>query len=91
MAPTLLTGVFGCTNPTADYASGQDLFTGRPWEWLVAASHRNFALVEPGRVTIVSPSAYEVRDGSYRVVPRAPLPRDRLRAALEEMRRFYRH
>jgi len=90
LAPTLLTAVFGCANPPSDYASGQDLFAGRSWEWLVAASHRNFALVEPGRVTIVSPSGYEVRDGSYRLVPSAPLPRDRLRDALAEMRRFYR-
>ena len=90
LAPTLLTGIFGCANPPSDYASGQDLFAGRPWEWIVAASHRNFALVEPDRVTIVSPSGYEVRDGSYRLVPSAPLPRDRLRDALAEMRRFYR-
>ena len=90
MAPTLLTGVFGCTNPPSDYASGQDLFGGLPWEWLIAASHRNFALVEPDRVTIVSPAGYEIRDGSYRLVPDATLPRDRLRTALQEMRRFYR-
>src|SRR6266498_170845 len=90
MAPTLLTGVFGCTNPPSDYASGQDLFDGGAWEWLIAASHRNFALVEPDRVTIVSPAGYEIRDGNYRLVPNATLPRDRLRAALQEMRRFYR-
>ena len=90
LAPTLLTGVFGCTNPPSDYASGQDLFGERAWPWLVAAGRHNFALVEPGRVTIVWPTAYEIRDGSYRLIPDATLPRERLRAALEEMRRFYR-
>ena len=90
MAPTLLSGVFGCTNPPSDYASGQDLFDGRPWEWLIAASHRSFALVEPDEVTIVSPTSYEIRDGNYRRVRNAALPRDRLRAAQQEMRRFYR-
>jgi membrane-anchored protein YejM (alkaline phosphatase superfamily) len=89
MAPTLLTGIFGCTNPSSDYASGQDLFDGRSWEWLIAASHRNFALVEPDRVTILSPSSYEIRDGNYRLIPNAALPRDHLRAAQQEMRRFY--
>ena len=89
MAPTLLTGIFGCTNPPSDYASGQDLFDGRSWEWLIAASHRNFALVEPDRVTILSPSSYEIRDGNYRLIPNAALPRDHLRAAQQEMRRFY--
>ena len=86
MAPTLLSGVFGCTNPPSDYASGQDLFDGRPWEWLIAASHRSFALVEPDEVTIVSPTSYEIRDGNYRRVRNAALPRDRLRAAQQEMR-----
>jgi uncharacterized protein len=90
LAPTLLTGVFGCTNPPSDYASGQNLFGARAWSWLVAAGRHNFALVEPERVTIVWPTAYEIRDGSYRLIPDAALPRERLRAALEEMRRFYR-
>src|SRR5262249_1660195 len=77
----LLTGVFGCTNPPSDYASGQDLFGERAWPWLVAAGRHNFALVEPGRVTIVWPTAYEIRAGSYRLIPDATLPRERLPAA----------
>jgi membrane-anchored protein YejM (alkaline phosphatase superfamily) len=90
MAPTLLSGVFGCTNPPSDYPSGQDLFDGRPWDWLIAANHHSFALVEPDRVTIVSPTRYEIRDGNYRLVHNMALPRDRLCAACREMRRFYR-
>ncbi len=90
LAPTLLTGVFGCTNPPSDYASGQDLFTDRPWDWLIAASYNNFALVEPDQVTIVSPTSYEIRDRDYRLIPNPTLPRDHLRAAMHEMRRFYR-
>jgi membrane-anchored protein YejM (alkaline phosphatase superfamily) len=90
LAPTLLTGVFGCTNPPSDYASGQDLFTGRPWDWLIAASYTHFALVEPDQVTIVSPTSYEIRDRNYRLIPNPTLPRDHLRAAMHEMRRFYR-
>jgi membrane-anchored protein YejM (alkaline phosphatase superfamily) len=90
MAPTLLTGVFGCTNPPSDYASGHDLFANRAWDWLIAASYNNFALVEPDQVTIVSPTSYEIRDRSYRLIPNPTLPRDHLRAAMQEMRRFYR-
>jgi uncharacterized protein len=90
MAPTLLTGVFGCTNPPSDYASGHDLFANRAWDWLIAASYSNFALVEPDQVTIVSPTSYEIRDRSYRLVPNPTLPRDHLRAAMQEMRRFCR-
>jgi len=90
LAPTLLTGVFGCTNPPSDYASGQNLFADHQWDWLIAASYSNFALVEPDQVTIVSPTSYEIRDRNYRLIPNPTLPRDHLRAAMHEMRRFYR-
>ena len=90
VAPTLLTGVFGCTNPPSDYASGQNLFADHEWDWLIAASYSNFALVEPDQVTIVSSTSYEIRDRNYRLIPDPTLPRDRLRAAMHEMRRFYR-
>jgi len=90
LAPTLLAGVFGCTNPPADYASGQNLFADHQWDWLIAASYSNFALVEPDQVTIVSPTSYEIRDRNYRLIPNPTLPRDHLRAAMHEMRRFYR-
>ena len=90
VAPTLLGGLFGCTNPPADYASGQDLFGDGQWEWLIAASYADYALIEPERVTIVYPAGYEVRDGEYRLVRHPTIPRDVVRAALHEMSRFYR-
>jgi hypothetical protein len=90
VAPTLLAGVFGCANPPSDYASGQSLFSDSQWEWLIAASHLDFALIEPDRVTIVRPNGYEIRDRGYRLVQNPELPNASLRAALQEMRRFYR-
>ncbi len=90
VAPTLLPGVFGCVNPPSDYASGHDLFSDMQWDWLIGASHLDFALIEPERVTIVRPNGYEIRDRNYRLVPNPTVPRDVLRAALQEMRRFYR-
>jgi uncharacterized protein len=91
VAPTLLAELFGCANPPSDFASGHDLFVGPEWSWLVASSYTGeFALIEPERVTVVSPAGYEIRDGSYRLIPDPKLPRDELRAALQEMSRFYR-
>jgi membrane-anchored protein YejM (alkaline phosphatase superfamily) len=90
VAPTVLTGVFGCTNPPSDYASGQSLFSEHQWSWLIGASHHDFAVVEPDRVTIIRPNGYEIRDRGYRLVQDPQLPAASLRAALEEMRRFYR-
>jgi membrane-anchored protein YejM (alkaline phosphatase superfamily) len=90
VAPTLVGGLFGCTNPPADYASGQDLFGDGQWEWLIGTSYADYALIEPERVTIVYPAGYEVRDRDYRLVRRPTIPRDVVRAALHEMSRFYR-
>ena len=89
LAPTLVTELFGCTNPPSDYSSGHSLFSGVQWDWLIGASYEDFALIEPGRVTVVFPSGYEIRDGSYRLVPNPTLPRGLVRDAMHEMSRFY--
>jgi membrane-anchored protein YejM (alkaline phosphatase superfamily) len=90
VAPTLIAGLFGCLNPPSDYASGHDLFSDAPWDWLIAGSYSDFALIEPERVTIVYPTGYEIRDRHYRLVPNPTPPRDGLRAAQKEMSRFFR-
>jgi membrane-anchored protein YejM (alkaline phosphatase superfamily) len=88
LAPTLLTELFGCANPPADYASGHSLFSAAEWDWLIVLSHNDFALLEPDQVTIVYPSGNEVRDSRYRLIQHPRLSRDHLRAALSEMSRF---
>jgi uncharacterized protein len=90
VAPTLVAGLFGCANPSSDYASGRDLFSDGQWDWLIAASYSEFALIEPERVTILFPASYEIRDRDYRLVARPTPPRDGLRAAQKEMSRFFR-
>ena len=90
IAPTLLTELFGCTNPPSDYASGSSLFSDAQWNWLVVASYREHAVVEPARVTVIFQAGYEVRDQDYRLVPNQTPPRDALRAAMQEMNRFLR-
>jgi membrane-anchored protein YejM (alkaline phosphatase superfamily) len=90
LAPTLLTELLGCANPPSDYASGFNLFSDAQWSWLVVASYREYAVVEPERVTVVFPAAYEVRGADYRLAPIQAPPRDALRAAMLEMSRFYR-
>jgi len=90
VAPTLMTELFGCTNPPSDYSSGHSLFSNREWTWLIAASYVDFAVIEPNRVIVVLPGGYEIRDRHYRLVPNPTLPRDALHAAMREMSRFYR-
>ena len=90
VAPTLLARLFGCANPASDYASGDDLFGDKQWEWVIAADYTNWALVEPGQVTVVLSRGYEIRDENYRLILHPTFPQERLRAALREMSRFYR-
>jgi membrane-anchored protein YejM (alkaline phosphatase superfamily) len=90
VAPTLVIGLFGCANPAADYASGRDLFSEGQWDWLIAASYSEFALIESERVTIVYPASYEIRDRDYRLVAHPTFPRAGLGAAQQEMSRFFR-
>ena len=90
VAPTLLTELFGCTNPPSDYASGHSLFSDRQWDWLIVSSRTDFAVIEPERLIIIRPSGQEIRDRNYRLVANPTLPHDALRAALREMSRFYR-
>jgi membrane-anchored protein YejM (alkaline phosphatase superfamily) len=91
LAPTLVGGLFGCSNPEAEYSSGHDLFSGRQWDWLIAASYGDFGLIQPDRVTVTYASGYyEVRDRDYRVAAALRLDRDAHQAALREMGRFFR-
>ena len=90
LAPTLAGELFGCANPPADYASGHSLFSDAQWDWLITLGFNTFALIEPDQVTIAYPSGNEVRDQHYRLIEHPRLSRDKLRAALQEMSRFYR-
>ena len=89
LAPTLLTELFDCANPPADYASGHSLFSHAEWDWLITLSHNDFALLEPEQVTIVYPSGNQVRDRRYRLIQRPTLSREHMRAAMQEMSRFF--
>jgi len=90
IAPTLLTEVFACANPPSDYSSGSSLFDGEAWDWLVAGSYNDFAIVEPERVTIShTGGGFEIRDGNYRLAEELSVDREVIAAALAETTRFY--
>ena len=90
LAPTLLTELFGCTNPPSDYASGHSLFSDAEWDWLVVASRTDYAVVQPERVTVIFSSGFEIRDRSYRLIASPAVSSNDIRAAFREMNRFYR-
>ncbi len=87
---TLLQQLFNCSNASTDYSTGNNLFDGAPWQWLVAGSYHDYAVVEPDRVTVVQPGGYfEIRDSSYQLLKDAHINREVINAALAAMSRYY--
>jgi membrane-anchored protein YejM (alkaline phosphatase superfamily) len=88
---TLLKGLFDCTNPPADYSAGRDLFDGVSWDWIIAGSYHDHAIVEPGRVMVSQPGGFaEVLGPDYRPPADASLNAGLIEDSMREMRRFYR-
>lgn len=86
---TLLQDAFACANPPADYAVGRNLFSGESWDWTMAGSYTDHAIVEPGQIIVSHPGGFvEVRDASYRPVSGAKLDAGLIQDSLEAQRRF---
>ncbi len=86
---TLMKHAFGCNNQPSDYCSGEDLFSGKGWDWFIAGSYYNFAIIEPNQVVIQFPGGYyEVRDHRYRLINKPSFSLN-IEAALAEMGRFF--
>ena len=83
--------VLGCTNPPADYASGNNLLDGEAWDWLLAGSYYNYAVLEPEQITVTYPNGrFEVRDWDYKISTEPVISGDLLESVARENARFYR-
>ena len=90
IVPTLMQDLLGCSNPASDYSIGENLFSGRAWEWMLAGSYYNYAVLEPDQVIITFPNGlYEVRDWDYRLVAEPSFRGDVLERVSEQNARFY--
>ncbi len=87
---TLLSDLLGCRNDPADYSVGQHLFSGRPWEWIIAGSYSAHAIVQPDKVIVLHPGGIlEVLDEHYRPLGRGALEPQLVRESLAAMSRYY--
>ncbi len=90
VAPTLMRRLLACNNDYADYSSGRDLYDGPGWDWLIAGSYYNYAVLEPGQITVTFPNGtYEVRDQNYRIKTEPQINGDVLEAVMRENVRFH--
>lgn len=87
---TLITELFGCTNNPSDYCSGNHLFTNSQWDWLIAGSYYNYAIIDTQQLVINYPGGYfEVRNYQYEIINKPKLNRQILSQALNETNRFF--
>lgn len=91
IVPTLMQDLFACSNPPQDYSVGNNLFENREWDWMVAGSYFNYAVLEPDQVTVTFPNGlYEVRDWDYRLLRNPVFRGDVLQQVSEQNARFFR-
>ena len=90
VVPTLMRRLLGCSNDSADYSSGNDLYDGPQWDWLIAGSYYNYAVLEPGQITVTFPNGtFEVRDENYQIKDQPQFNADVLEAVMHENVRFH--
>jgi membrane-anchored protein YejM (alkaline phosphatase superfamily) len=90
IVPTIMQDLMGCSNPPSDYSVGRNLFDPKGWDWLLAGSYYNYAVIEPDQVTVTYPNGlYEVRDLDYRLLESPQFRGDVLEAVSEQNARFF--
>lgn len=90
VAPTLMRRLLGCSNDYSDYSSGHDLYDGPQWDWLIAGSYYNYAVLEPDQVTVTFPNGtFEVRDEHYRLLDNPQFNGEVMEAVMRENTRFH--
>lgn len=89
--PSLLTRLFGCSNPMSDYSLGQNLWesAGR-LPFLLAGSYINMAIIEPDRLTTLETSGrIVITDKKAAPLPKATPRPHIMEAALVLLRKYF--
>ena len=72
-------------------SSGDNLFAGKSWDWILAGSYNSHAIVETDKIVVNNPGGFiEVLGTDYRPQQGLTLDAERLEEAVVEMRRVYR-
>jgi len=87
--PTLLREVLGCKVSFDQISVGKPLFDPSPREVMVMSDYKEFAIVEPDRVSAVRRSGISVFDSRYRPLRDSRVAPSVIAEALEQKQRFY--
>lgn len=97
IVPTLLNNLNAVMNPTSDYSSGIDLFSGNYKPWQLLGDKNNFVILEPNNISIFSYQGLFTREGSHQVRNRenyklnrkSSIQQAKLNNVLAELNYFY--
>ncbi len=88
IAPTLLTRLYGCTNPVRDYSGGQDLFDASPRPFSLISSYTKKAICTGNELTVLDQyGGVEMYDEDFN--PSQGADPKAIKDALAEFARFY--
>lgn len=91
LAPTIMTEVLGCTNPTSDYAVGHNLFKpSAERDWLIVHSYFNYGIVGKDRIIATYPTGnYEILDTENKTIKNETMPTQAGIQSIRQMSMFY--
>lgn len=89
IVPALLIHALACSNPTADYSSGYDLFDTTPRPWTIISSYTNKAIQEGNKISVLNNYGGMVTYDENFVPQATPVSANALKSSLKEFSHFY--
>lgn len=90
LAPTLLKRVLGVSNPVSDYSVGDDIFSKKQPDFVIAGNYGYFALISKKNIVEFHDSGfYRVTDLKMKSLPDEEISLADFSPALEEMKRYF--
>jgi membrane-anchored protein YejM (alkaline phosphatase superfamily) len=90
IAPTLLSHVLGCTNPSTDYSSGRSLLEPNTETWVYIGDSRRFAIYQKSEITVLDRfGKYRIYDIEYKKQLKKKMSAPELIQVMREGRRLY--
>ena len=90
IAPTLLSQVLGCTNPSTDYSSGRSLLEPNGESWVYIGNSRVFAIYQKNEITVLDRAGkYSIYDLNFENRLNKKMSAPELIQVMREGRRLY--
>jgi hypothetical protein len=90
IVPTIMTELFHCKNPIADYSIGKCINDTTNRDWLLVGSSDNFAILQPNRInTVYFNGTFDITDCQLNPIKDAKLQTDLINRIMYISKSFY--